>query len=215
MGYHRAGFDYIMGVDIQEQPRYPFDFHCSDVLTYLEANKLSIPSQFDAVHASPPCQAYSALRCLPWLRDKHYPDLLAVTRSALDEIGLPYVIENVLRAPMRGIVLCGRQFGLPTFRHRRFESSVCLFQPAHEQHEEVIGHGRMVNDRRKGTLNAGSSKGAWGKQTIITVAGGQCRKDDAERALGIDWMRKDELMQAIPPAYTEYIGKQLIKAIRS
>lgn len=206
MGYHRAGFDEIVGVDIKPQPRYPFQFVQADALEYLAC----FWPRFDAVHASPPCQAYSALRCLPWLKDRPYPALLEPTRAALKNVGLPFVIENVLRAPMQGIVLCGRQFSLPTFRHRRFESSVCLLQPFHPAHEDVIGRGRMVTDRRKGTLNAGSNKGAWGRQAIVTVAGGQCRKDEAERALGIDWMQKDELNQAIPPAYTEYIGRQLL-----
>jgi DNA (cytosine-5)-methyltransferase 1 len=105
-------------------------------------------------------------------------------------------------------------FGMPVYRHRLFESPDLFMEPAHPRHEVVIGHGRMVNDRRKGTLNAGSNRGAWGNQTIVTVAGGQFRKADGERALGIDWMTKDELAQAIPPAFTEWIGRQLMEALR-
>jgi DNA (cytosine-5)-methyltransferase 1 len=210
VGYHRAGFDEIVGVDIKPMPRYPFTFVQADALEYCAAHG----REFDAIHASPPCQAYSALRCLPWLRDRVYPDLMEATRATLRMVSRPYVIENVARAPMQGVVLCGRSFGLPVFRHRRFESNIVLLQPPHSTHDQVIGKGRMVNDRRKGTLNAGSNRGAWGRQSIITVAGGQCRKDEAERALGIDWMLKPELMQAIPPAYTEYIGLQLMAYLR-
>jgi DNA (cytosine-5)-methyltransferase 1 len=150
---------------------------------------------------------------LPWLKGKTYPLLIEATRTALEKIGKPWVMENVEDAPMGGIVLCGQMFGLPTFRHRRFESSHLIMCPSHAKHGQVIGHGRMLNDRGKGSLNNSSAKGAWGNQKIITVAGGQFKKADGERALGIDWMRKDELAQAIPPAYTEYIGKQLMKII--
>lgn len=212
MGYHRAGFSEIVGVDVKPQPRYPFAFVQADALNFVA----SFGAGFDAIHASPPCQAYSALRCLPWLRDKVYPELIEPCRAALLASGRPYVMENVERAPLRNaLMLCGRQFNLPMYRHRLFESSVFLWALHHQPHDVVIGAGRMINDRRKGTLNAGSSKGAWGRQALVTVAGGQCRKDEAERALGIDWMRKDELMQAIPPAYTEYIGRQLLSSIGS
>lgn len=207
MGYYRAGFD-VVGIDIKPQPRYPFPF--------IQGDALKPPvrlEDFDAIHASPPCQAYSALRCLPWLKDKVYPELIEPVQQMLEASGLPYVIENVERAPLPGVVLCGLNFNLPVYRHRRFGSNVFLMQPPHFSHEIVIGSGRMVNDRRKGTLNAGSAKGSWGQQSIVTVAGGQCRKDEAERALGIDWMQKDELMQAIPPAYAEFIGRQLLAVV--
>jgi DNA (cytosine-5)-methyltransferase 1 len=210
VGYHRAGFDEIVGVDIKPMPRYPFQFVQADALEFCK----SFGVGFDVIHASPPCQGYSALRCLPWLRDKVYPMLIEPCREALEATGRPFVIENVERAPLRnGLTLCGQMFGLSIYRHRQFECSEILLSPGHKQHDVVIGAGRMLNDRRKGTLNAGSAKGAWGKQPLVTVAGGQCRKDDAERALGIDWMQKHELMQAIPPAYTEFIGKQLIEAL--
>jgi DNA (cytosine-5)-methyltransferase 1 len=203
-GYHRAGFD-VVGVDIKPQPHYPFEFHQADAMTYpLDG--------FDAIHASPPCQGYSRLRHLPWLKGRTWPLLIEECRGRF--AGREWVIENVEDAPLGGVVLCGQMFGLPVFRHRRFGSSVILLQPFHVQHEHVIGHGRMVNDRMKGTLNAGSSRGAWGTaQPIVTVAGGQFKKADGEQALGIDWMSKAELAQAIPPAYTEFIGRQLIAAV--
>jgi DNA (cytosine-5)-methyltransferase 1 len=204
MGYHRAGFD-VVGVDIEPQPHYPFEFHQADAMTFPLAG-------FDVIHASPPCQGYSRLRHLPWLRDRKWPLLIDPLRERLKASGVLYTIENVEDAPLSGcgILLCGLSFGLPVFRHRAFETNFGVLAPPHEPHRIVIGHGRKVNDGRKGTLNAGSAKGAWGNQKIITVAGGQFKKADGERALGIDWMRKDELAQAIPPAYTEFIGRQVM-----
>lgn len=188
------------------QPRYPFTFVEADALDYVREHGL----EFDAIHASPPCQGYSRLRHLPWLRGKSWPMLIEPCRKIMEEAGIPWVIENVMDAPLGGIYLCGQMFGLPVYRHRRFESSIFMLQPPDPGHPVVIGHGRMVNDRRKGTLNAGSSRGAWGRQPIVTVAGGQFRKADGARALGIDWMQKPELAEAIPPAYTEFIGREIL-----
>lgn len=210
MGYYEAGFD-VVGVDLKSQPRYPFEFVQGDALEYLETADLS---RFAAIHASPPCQGYSRLRHLPWLRDRVWPLLIAPTREALRATGLPYVIENVEDAPVEGGILCGLMFNLPLYRHRRIETNWFFLAPGHPRHQIVIGHGRMVNDRRKGTLNAGSSKGAWGNQRIVTVAGGQFKKADGERAMGIDWMTKDELAEAVPPAMFAYIGAQLMQHIR-
>lgn len=203
MGYHRAGFA-VVGVDIEPQPRYPFEFHQADALEFPLHG-------FDVVHASPPCQGYSRLRHLPWLKNRTWPLLIDQMRERLAATGRPWVMENVADAPLQGVTLCGQMFGLPVYRHRLFESSELLLQPRHPRHRFVIGHGRSVNDRRKGSLNNGSARGAWGTaQAIVTVAGGQYRKADGERALGIDWMSKDELSQAIPPAFTEFLGRQLI-----
>lgn len=206
VGYHRAGFTEIVGVDIVPQKRYPFTFVQADALKYLA----DCGKDFDVIHASPPCQGYSALRHLPWLAGKVWPLLIAPLRAEFRRLGRPWVIENVEHAPLGGILLCGVTLGLPVYRHRRFESSEMLLAPAHPKHRVVIGHGRMVNDRR-GTLNSSSGKGAWGRQEIVTVAGGQFKKADGVRALGIDWMTKAELAQAIPPAYTEYLGRQLLE----
>jgi DNA (cytosine-5)-methyltransferase 1 len=205
MGYHRAGFE-VVGVDIAPQPRFPFEFHQADALEYLAAHG----HEFDAVHASPPCQGYSRLRHLPWLKGREWPMLIDPCRDLLAAGGKPWVMENVEDAPLSGLTLCGMMFGLPVYRHRLFESSQLLWSPAHPKHVEVIGSGRMLNDRRKSRRSAGSCKGSWGNSRIVTVAGGQFRKADGERALGIDWMTKAELCQAIPPAYTEYIGRQLL-----
>jgi DNA (cytosine-5)-methyltransferase 1 len=207
MGLQRAGFD-VVGVDIRPQPRYPFEFHQADALTFpLDG--------FDFIWASPPCQGYSALRCLPWLRDRVYPMLIDVVRQRLKASGAAYCIENVERAPLDGFILCGQQFGLPVYRHRKFETSFMVWTPPHPPHDIVIGHGRLLNDRSKGSLNAGSSMGAWGNQKIVTVAGGQFKKADGCRALGIDWMTKAELREAIPPAYSEFIGRAALAYLQS
>jgi DNA (cytosine-5)-methyltransferase 1 len=208
MGYHRAGFDDITGVDIKPMPRYPFKFIQGDALEYLAAHG----AEYDVIHASPPCQAYSRLRHLPWLKGKTWPMLIDETKALLIASGKTWIIENVEDSPLTGMVLCGQMFGLPLYRHRKFETSFFTLQPPHQKHMVVIGHGRMVNDRRKGTLNSSSADGELGNQTIITVAGGQFRKQDGERAMQIDWMTKDELAEAIPPAYTEWIGRRIMEA---
>ena len=140
MGYHRAGFD-VVGVDIAPQPRYPFEFHQADAMTFpLDG--------FDAIHASPPCQAYSRLRHLPWLAGKEYPLLLTPTWERLATHGVPWVIENVADAPMPySIVVCGWTIGLPIYRHRRFGSSFLLLAPPHRRHVHVIAPGKRLNDR--------------------------------------------------------------------
>lgn len=208
MGYHRAGFD-VVGVDIKPQPHYPFEFHQADALEYCA----DYGYEFDVIHASPPCQGYSRLRHLPWLKDKVYPLLIQPVRDLLINSGKAWIIENVEDAPLIGVTLCGLMFGLPLYRHRKFETSFFMLQPTHQKHTVVIGHGRFVNDRRKGSLNNGSAKGAWGNQKIITVAGGQFKKSDGVKAMQIDWMTKDELSQAIPPAYTTFIGRQLMQLL--
>ena len=174
MGYHRAGFE-VVGVDIKPQPHYPFEFHQADAMTYpLDG--------FDAIHASPPCQGYSRMRHLPWLRDKIYPLLIEPTRERLIAVGVPYVIENVMDAHLPAGWLCGGMFGLPIYRHRAFETNWFWMQPAHPRHRRVIEAGRML--------------------------GGRLRRAHGDMKLG--WMTSDERDEAIPPAYTEYIGRQLL-----
>lgn len=209
MGLHRAGFD-VTGVDLAPQPRFPFEFILADAL----ALSPDFLRRFSMIHASPPCQGYSRLRHLPWLRGRTWPLLIDATRELLAGSGCgAWCIENVEGAPLAGITLCGAMFGLPTYRHRRFETSFLCMVPPHPTHVEVVGRGRGVNDRKRGTLNAGSGKGAWGAGGIVTVAGGQFRKADGERALGIDWMTKAELAQAIPPAYGEFVGRAALAAL--
>jgi DNA (cytosine-5)-methyltransferase 1 len=189
-GYHRAGFE-VVGVDIEAQPRYPFEFHCGDALEFLAAHG----HEFDAVHASPPCQAYTPLGALH--PDKTYPDLIAATRAALDALGKPYVIENVMAAPLtreRSITLCGAMFGLRTYRHRRFESRIPLTIPVHPRHTV-----RTATRQRR-------QRWAQGWNVSIT---GDVGTYLGREAMGIDWMTGNELCQAIPPAYTHHIGSSL------
>lgn len=194
VGYHRAGFD-VVGVDNRPMPRYPYEFIQADALDYLERHY----DEFDAIHASPPCQGYSRMRHLPWLKGREYPMMIPATREALDATGVPWVMENVEDAPMlNGIVLCGATLGLKVYRHRRFESNILLFAPPHKKHRVVIGRGRMLNDRQS------ANDDGW-----VSLVG----KGDGAEPMGIDWMSRDELAQAIPPAYTEFIGRQLLAHI--
>lgn len=208
-GYYRAGFTDITGIDIKPMPRYPFRFVQADALEYLAEHG----REYDVIHSSPPCQGYSRLRHLPWLKNRKWPMLIEPCLELLKVLDRPWVIENVEDSPLVGSVLCGLMFGLPLYRHRKFETSFFMLQPPHRKHEIVIGHGRMVNDRRKGSLNNSSAKGPWGNQKIVTVAGGQYKKQDGMRAMQINWMTKGELSEAIPPAYTEFIGRQLLRIL--
>lgn len=199
MGYHRAGFE-VVGVDVKPQPRYPFTFHQGDALEFLKKHGI----YFDAIHASPPCQAYSAMKT-NWNARKDHPDLLPETRAALKAVGVPYVIENVPGAPMDPLVmLCGSSFGLGVAeyqlrRHRWFEISegIWMMSPPCQHDGPVIGvYGDHGRDRRR----------TEGFGRYFTL-------DERKEAMGIDWMARNELDQAIPPAYTEYIGQHLIQAL--
>jgi len=234
MGYYRAGFD-VVGVDIKCQPRYPFEFIQADALAYIAAHGW----EYDAIHASPPCQSHS--RITPKYALHRHVDLIPHTRFFLEALGLPYVIENVAgaRATLRNpIMLCGSQFGLKVYRHRLFESNVLLFEPAHYPHRDQTpraGHGispkgflsvtsggqgikahqiaeleRLqigIDPKRRSGVYGMSPKG------FISVTGHFSGVEYARYAMGIEWMTQDELAQAIPPAYTEWIAHQLIRAI--
>jgi len=186
VGYAKAGFE-VEGVDIEPQPHYPFKFYQADALTYpLDG--------YDAYHASPPCQAYS--EATPITTKGKHPKLIIATHDILEATQKPYVIENVegsrwyLENP---IMLCGSMFGLGVWRHRWFEIKPCYFlSPFSCQH---VGHPVTINPPQ----NARKSQG--GKRDF----------NKEKLAIGIDWMTPQELSQAIPPAYTEYIGKYLIK----
>lgn len=193
MGYHRAGFD-VTGVDIDPQPRYPFAFVQADALAYLAEHG----DEFDAIHASPPCQDHSTLSSLSGAHGTGW--LLAATREALEGAGVPWVIENVPGAPMRAdFKLCGCTFGLPGLRRERwFETSwqgFALRPPCVHLDATVTVTG-----------HAGGSSTRDGKA-------GYGSTSDWRRAMGIDWMTGAGLAQAIPPAYTEFIGRQLLAAI--
>lgn len=198
-GYRRAGFD-VTGVDIEPQPNNPHIFVQADALVYLDKHG----SQFDAIHASPPCQGYSVLKAMH--PGRKYPLLIEPVRDLLKRTGKPWVIENVPGAPVQhysdlfgthGVMLCGSMFGLGVKRgflrrHRHFELSFPVPQPAcnHEGRAVgVYGHG-----------------GHTGKHRMLY-------RDEAAQAMGINWMTRDEMCQAIPPAYTEWIGKHLLAQI--
>lgn len=191
-GYHRAGFE-VVGVDKVHQPRYPFEFHQADALEYLAEHG----HEFDAIHASPPCQRHSTMT-IRWGRQEEHPNLIGPTRKALMSLGKPYVMENVVGAPLcNAVVLCGSMFGLRSGewqlqRHRLFESNIMLWTPGECRHKgralAVYGHAGGTS-RRDGIRFPGT--GAW------------------PEGMGIDWMTGEELAEAIPPAYTEWIGKQL------
>lgn len=203
VGYYRAGFTEIWGVDIKHQKRYPFNFIKCDALGFLRHLILSGEIEyFDLIHASPPCQVHS----VTWVmsnKSKHI-DLLSQTRHLLRLSGRPYVIENVPGAPVKNpIMLCGTMFGLRVIRHRLFECSPPIwFPPATCSH---VG-------RASGNRTRGIEKSLKNFQ-YITVAGNDYIADSGRKAMGIDWMTKKELSQAIPPAYTEYIGKKMIEKV--
>ena len=191
MGYYRAGFDEIVGVDIKPQKRYPFEFVQADALEYLAEHG----GEFDLIHASPPCQAFTVAGAIHG--NGHHLDLLTPTRDLLNDIDRPWIIENVPNSPMRvDLMLCGSMFGLQTElgqlrRHRCFEfwyPSLFLLPPcAHTAITiSVFGHGGHVYHDL----------------------------DSWRDVMGIDWMTRDELAQAIPPAYTEFIGTKLLDVMQ-
>ena len=184
MGYHRAGFE-VVGVDIRPQPHYPFEFHQADALTYsLEG--------FDVIHASPPCQKFTRMQHIHKNHVEH-PDLIEPIRQRLINSGKPFIIENVIGAPLRiDLMLCGTMFDLRVPKHRIFESNIPMpLSPRTCNHQDVYDpfHG-----------------------------GEQARNERVKFAqvVKIDWfMTRTEVREAIPPAYTEFIGKYLMQALEA
>ena len=221
MGYHRAGFD-VYGVDIAPQPNYPFPFHQGDALDVIaklirgEAVGFTFGrggfapwttflklADFHARHASPPCQGYTALAAV---HGNTWPKLVEPVRDLLDATDLPYVIENVQGSPVRrDMTLCGEMFGLEVLRHRYFElGNWTGSAPAHKAHR-----GRV----------AGMRHGEWFTGPYFAVygeGGGKGTVAEWQRAMGIDWTDvRHEIAEAIPPAYTEHIGAQLLDHLAS
>jgi DNA (cytosine-5)-methyltransferase 1 len=190
MGYHRAGFT-VVGVDLAPQPEYPFTFVQTDALTYLESHWM----EFDAVHASPPCQASSTLTKGTNAGAVHV-DLVPTVRRRLRDLPLPTIVENVKSASLRpDLTLCGAFFGLRTYRHRYFELSFGVPRPPHAPH---VGY---VDGWRHGRWMKGTMIGVWGH------GGGKGTVQDWQQALDTPWIRSRKgLANAIPPAYTEWIG---------
>lgn len=205
VGYYRAGFE-VVGVDIKPQPDYPFEFHEGDAVTFPLAG-------FAAIHASPPCQAYTTMGAM-WNARQDHPELLDIMRDRLSESGLPYVIENVPGAPMNGahVTLCGSVFGLGTGefelrRHRHFETSFPVLVPPCQHSKPTIGiYGDHARDRRR----VGSSKDR-GRDIATDEA---TRVALAREAMGMPWItRWKSASEAIPPVYTEHIGGYLMAAL--
>lgn len=215
VGYARAGFE-VVGIDIEPHPEYPFEFWQADAVEVLR----DLPRKFhelDAIHASPPCQAFSTMQVMPNARE--HQDLLTPVRGLLREIGLPYVIENVVGAPIEvrppslfedvmGVVLCGSMFGLTdgTYelrRHRLFETNFAVAQPSCRHRLPVVGfYGDHARTRQR-TVAGNRDRGG-------DITGSAEKLRLARDLMGIDWMKWDDVVQAIPPAYTEFIGGQLV-----
>jgi DNA (cytosine-5)-methyltransferase 1 len=221
VGYHRAGFD-VVGVDIKPQPNYPFTICVDDALDFLRRlidgdmphgwSNMSIDGSefcnFDAIHASPPCQFYASLS-----KGEHWRSI-PPTRELLQQTGLPYVIENIQDAawdmhdPAR---LCGSMFGLHVRRHRLFEASVPLMVPSchHNNYTRRI----KAYYGKKGWVAWTPAAAQVQKQGRTPLLRGSVA--DAPGDMGIDWMTWDELREAIPPVYTELIGHQLLQHIHA
>ena len=208
MGYYRAAQELgieieITGIDIFDQPAYPFNFIQADALEFFREHY----SEYTHVHASPPCQAYSNSTAPAMAKGKQYPDLIDPTRQLLIQSGLPAVIENVSNAPLRGdIVLKGYVFGLKVIRKRKFELIAWfMMQP--------------LLERPIGTVKAGDYISVYGSGHFIDKKGlsePKFKKNSVfetwSYAMGIDWMHTNrELAESIPPAYTNYIGKEFFK----
>jgi DNA (cytosine-5)-methyltransferase 1 len=196
MGYHRAGFE-VVGVDINPQPRYPFEFHQGDALEYLAAHG----HEFDVIHASPPCQHSSALT-KGTNKGREYVNLIPQTRALLAGMPAFTIIENVQGSGLRrDLTLCGEMFGLGVIRHRYFETNWNVRQPEHVPHRgRVRGwrHGEYFDGPYLAVHGEGGGKG--------TVA-------EWQAAMGIDWTcDRKSIAEAIPPAYAEFIGRQLVAA---
>lgn len=185
-GYADAGFE-VVGVDINPQPHYPYEFHQSDALTYpLDG--------FEVIHASPPCQAYSATR---WVGNNlDAPRLIEPARERLAASGKPYIIENVVGAPLKDpLLLCGLMFGTLLYEHRLFETSFPAASIEHPQHSwRTTKMGRPPKN-----------------DECLQVVGHFSGVSEAKSRMRTPWMTQYELSQAIIPAYTEYIGKEFLR----
>lgn len=223
MGYHRAGFD-VYGVDIDPQPNYPFPFHQGDALEVLCLLIVGGSVDFEhpdgtvewltladlaAAHASPPCQGYLNLAAVNRAlgRENKHDRLIAQTRSLLEGTNLPWVIENAqdarreLRDPAR---ICGTSFDLPLRRHRLFESNIAIEGTPCE-------HRRFTEPRY---WTSWRPNGERRLSTVVQVYGNAGGREHWASAMGIDWMTHAEMAEAIPPAYTQHIGEQLLVHLR-
>lgn len=204
-GYVDAGFK-VVGIDIDPQPNYPFEFYQADAIAFLDVMIKDGFRGIDAIHASPPCQRWSQMsNCNPGLKER-YPDLIAPVRERLLVMGLPFVIENVEGAPLENpVILCGSQFGLTTF-WTEVDKLVAL-----QRHRGFECHGFTVPDPgpHDHTLRSVSVAGGGVKHFSTSKGGTRVSRD----LMGIDWTNKAELNEAIPPPYTTYIGSYIMQAL--
>lgn len=212
MGYWRAGFD-VIGIDIVPQPNYPFPFIQAEALQWVDQNWWLLRpdhspalgytgrSHFQAIHASPPCQRWSKMSNCRHGLAREYPDLIAPTRALLDDYArVPWVIENVEGAPLVDpISLCGFMFGRELYRHRLFEAGAYwkLEAPEHPIH-----------------TMPGSRAGHWTPGHVVSVSGHCSPMWLARQEMDIAWTNREELVEAVPPYYTEYVGLQLLQQVR-
>ncbi len=199
MGYHKAGFE-MVGVDINPQPEYPFEFHQADAMSFPLIG-------FDFIHASPPCQAFTPLSALPGAGVKNPPvDLVQPLRNLLKVWGGVYVIENVVQARLVDpIRLCGKMFGLKLYRHRDFESSVDLVAPRHLPHSELCMRAGYVPTLERPFMSVHGRNGHNSKEWVRTAA----------EYMGVPWMTTlNSVCEAIPPIYTSWVGQQLVDELR-
>lgn len=203
-GYHDAGFD-VIGIDKEEQPNYPYEFVKGDAVQLLADR--GFMAQFDAAHASPPCQRKSKMtNCRPGLAAT-YPDLIGPVHERLVRWGGPWILENVEGSGLpgqddlfgaHGVVLCGTMFGRELYRHRWFRGSFPLRSPHHPRH-----------------VKPASKAGHWKPGTVISVEGNCSPIRLAREVMAIDWMPRENLAEAIPPYFAEHLGRQLLEHIAS
>lgn len=192
-GYEQAGYD-VTGIDIEPQPKHRGNFIQADAIEYLKAHF----HEYDVIHASPPCQAYSMASMQFRKAGKEYVDLIEVTRRELIKTGKPYVIENVPGSPLiNPIELCGSMFGMRTYRHRLFESNIELKAPTHPEH--TAPNAKMGRKPKDGDF--------------IQYVGHFSGVRLVQEMTGLYWLGQGELAQSIPPQYTKYIGEQLMVAL--
>lgn len=215
-GYQLAGFE-VTSVDINPQPR-----NCAD--TFIRANVLELePSwiaTFDAIHASPPCQAHTAMKTMHNAKD--HEDLVPQTRAMLEASGRPWIMENVVGAPLKDpVLLCGTMFGLGVEdaelrRHRLFETSFTILmvpQCQHGQRDTIGVYGGHIRNRRRARTVGVYGKGVRDSRRKFDKGVADFSIEQGRAAMGIDWMTTAELSQAIPPAYTHWLGLRLLEQL--